>query len=206
MYLFFDTETTGVPKNYNGEIKDLDNWPRIIQLAFCVYDKEGNFIDSYCQLIKPNGWIMPTEEFWQKHGYTHEKSLAEGLPIEEALLQFTVAISQSSLMVAHNLSFDFPIVAAEMLRAKIRSENKPEKFCTMKASTDICKIPGARGYKWPKLEELHQFLFNEGFDGAHDALNDVKATAKCFFEMKRRGVFEPKAVAPSINVPSVNDL
>jgi len=28
-YLFFDTETTGVPKNYNAPISDLNNWPRL---------------------------------------------------------------------------------------------------------------------------------------------------------------------------------
>ncbi len=53
--------------------------------------------------------------------------------------------------------------------------------------TDILKIPSRKGsgYKWPKLEELHNFLFKEGFDGAHDALNDVMATSKCYFEMNK---------------------
>jgi len=34
MYLFFDTETTGLPKNWKAPIEDLNNWPRLVQLAW----------------------------------------------------------------------------------------------------------------------------------------------------------------------------
>ncbi len=34
-YLFFDTETTGVPRNYKAPSSDTRNWPRLVQLA-CV--------------------------------------------------------------------------------------------------------------------------------------------------------------------------
>ncbi len=33
MYLFFDTETTGLPRNWHAPASDLANWPRLIQLA-----------------------------------------------------------------------------------------------------------------------------------------------------------------------------
>jgi DNA polymerase III epsilon subunit-like protein len=58
----------------------------------------------------------------------------------------------------------------------------------MQSSTDFCKIKGRRGYKWPSLEELHILLFGDTFESAHSALADVRACAKCFFELKRRGV------------------
>lgn len=38
---FFDTETTGLPKNWRAPMHDLDNWPRIIQLAYLVFDLDG---------------------------------------------------------------------------------------------------------------------------------------------------------------------
>ena len=44
MYLFFDTETTGLPKNWKAPITDLENWPRLVQLAWLVYDNIGNKI------------------------------------------------------------------------------------------------------------------------------------------------------------------
>ena len=40
-------------------------------------------------------------------------------------------------------------------------------------------------FKFPKLEELHQFLFNEKITDSHNATRDVVATARCFFELLR---------------------
>ena len=58
----------------------------------------------------------------------------------------------------------------------------------MKASTDYCKLPGNYGYKWPKLSELHFKLFDDEFREAHNATVDIAACAKCFWELKRRGI------------------
>ncbi|MCJ8276491.1 MAG: hypothetical protein MJK18_06600, partial [Bdellovibrionales bacterium] len=35
-YLFFDTETTGLPKSYKAPYTDLENWPRVVQLSWLV--------------------------------------------------------------------------------------------------------------------------------------------------------------------------
>ena len=32
-------------------------------------------------------------------------------------------------------------------------------LCTMKTTTDLLRLPGPYGFKWPKLDELHAFLF-----------------------------------------------
>lgn len=188
MYLFFDTETNGLPKNYKGSPKDLDNWPRVIQLAWAAFDKDAQLIKSACNLIRPNGWTIPKEKFWIDNGYSTEKSLEEGVPIGGALMSFLAQHAQSEVLIAHNLDFDHPIVSAEMIREGLSTEHRPKKFCTMQASTEYCQIPGRYGFKWPKLEELHGQLFGSSFEGAHDALNDVMATAKCFFEMKSRNL------------------
>ena len=37
-YLFFDTETTGVPQDYKAPSSDTDNWPRMVQLANMTRD------------------------------------------------------------------------------------------------------------------------------------------------------------------------
>ena len=55
----------------------------------------------------------------------------------------------------------------------------------MEASTDFCKIQCYYCYKWPKLSELHIKLFGEDFDGAHDSLAAIEATARCFWEMRK---------------------
>ena len=55
----------------------------------------------------------------------------------------------------------------------------------MKSSTNFCRIPGNYGFKWPKLSDLHIKLFGKDFDEAHNALADIRATADCFWELKR---------------------
>ena len=44
MFLIFDTETTGLPKNYNAPLSDSENWPRLVQLAFQMFDDKGNLM------------------------------------------------------------------------------------------------------------------------------------------------------------------
>jgi DNA polymerase III epsilon subunit-like protein len=60
----------------------------------------------------------------------------------------------------------------------------------MLGSTDFCAIVGNYGFKWPKLQELHHILFKKQFEGSHDALVDVRACAKCYFELRKREVMQ----------------
>ena len=86
------------------------------------------------------------------------------------------------------MSFDEKIMGAEFLRNRMQdSIASKRKICTMQRSTNFCAIDGPYGYKWPKLSELHYKLFDEGFEEAHNAAIDINATAKCFWELKRRG-------------------
>jgi DNA polymerase III alpha subunit (gram-positive type) len=193
MYLFFDTETTGLPKNYNAPVTDVDNFPRIIQLAWMLCDENGNEKERWCSLIKPNGWIVPNEKFWIDNGYSQEKSIAEGTEIENALSHFLHIMNDAKYLIAHNMIFDEKIVGAEFVRQGIKSEKRLVKICTKETTTNFCKLPSARGgYKWAKLSELHQKLFNKDFEGAHNAMNDVIALRDCFFELKRIGIIKIK--------------
>lgn len=190
MILFFDTETTGVPKNYKAPVTDLANWPRIIQFAWAIFTDGGLMVAGRKDLIKPDGWVVPTEKFWIDNGFSHEQNLQHGIPIAEALAHFIEQIDENATVIAaHNLNFDLNITGAEMIRHGLKARAQRKKVCTMLSSTDYCKIPGGYGkYKWPKLIELHLKLFGVGFDGAHDALEDVKACARCYFELQNQNV------------------
>lgn len=202
--LFFDTETTGLPADWKAPMQDLDNWPRVIQLAWEVYELDGEhageFFESASRLILPDGWTIPDGSdgedagFWIEHGYNTAKSVAEGIPIGSVLNEFIADLDGSDLMVSHNLAFDYNVLGAEMIRASKKAKRKVPQLCTKTSTTDFCRIPfagarrfpgGRQSFKWPKLSELHQKLFNEDFEGAHDALADVRALARCFFELKR---------------------
>ena len=187
MYLFFDTETTGLPKNWKAPVTDLNNWPRLVQLAYLYYDNNGNKIAGGDFIIKPEGFTIPAEVS-KIHGISTERALKEGQPILDVLNSFQSLIEQATYLVAHNMAFDEKIVGAEFLRnGMTNSIPSKKKICTMERTTNFCAIPGPYGYKWPKLSELHYKLFSANFDEAHNAAVDITATAKCFWELKRLG-------------------
>ena len=192
MYLFFDTETTGLPGDDRRPYEDVDNWPRLVQLAFLLTDADGNEINAACHIVKPDGFRIPREAA-NVHGIFTERALLDGIPLNDVLDEFSRMLELSERLVAHNLAYDDNVLSAEYYR---RSRYSPLdtkiKHCTMRHPDVIkhCAILNHKGtgHKWPKLSEMHQKLFGVAFDGAHDAGVDMQATARCFFELKRRGV------------------
>ncbi len=184
-YLFFDTETTGVPDDWNAPITDFDNWPRIVQIAWLVYDRKGNQILKNQFIIKPVDFEIPTEAS-NIHQITTEHAIRYGKSLEKVLLKFEKHCEKSKYLIAHNINFDAKVTGSEFLRILSRNPIPGLKqMCTMESSTNYCRLPGNYGYKWPTLSELHIKLFGDDFDGAHDALADIEATAKCFWKMKK---------------------
>jgi len=195
MYLFFDTETTGLPRNYQAPLDDFLNWPRIVQISWSLYDADGQHWESQNYIIKPEGFVIP-EEAVRIHRITQERALKEGVPLRGALEKFLSDVKSASYLVAHNIDFDEKIIGSELLRAHLDNPLPAAvKICTMKSSVDFCKIPSARGYKWPNLTELYTCLFQTGFPEAHDATFDVRACAECFFALKKKGVISPAGAA-----------
>jgi DNA polymerase III subunit epsilon len=188
MYLFFDTETTGLPVNWKAPVSDLSNWPRLIQLGCLLFDEHGCSVASLNELVQPEGFIIPADAA-AIHGITTDLATKKGSSLESVLRRFTELASEAKVLVAHNMSYDEKIIGAEFLRKGwLNIIDTKQRFCTMQSSTAYCNIPGRYGPKWPSLEELHYKLFEEGFDDAHDAMVDISITAKCFWELKHRGV------------------
>ena len=187
MYLIFDTETTGLPKNFNAPLTDFDNWPRLVQLAWQIHDYNGKFHSSASFIIKPEGFNIPYNAE-KIHGISTKRANKEGRKLNDVLQDFIQAINLVDFVVGHNISFDKNIVGCELLRNQIQDcIQAKDSIDTKEDATNFCKIPGGRGgkFKWPNLTELHEKLFNEPFDDAHDATADVAATARCFLELIR---------------------
>jgi DNA polymerase III subunit epsilon len=185
MYLFFDTETTGLPAVYGAPAHHLDNWPRLVQLAWILTDDEGNELSSAEYIVKPDGFKIPWRAAWV-HGITTRTALKRGVSLVQALDAFTEGIQKADVLIAHNMAFDEKIVGAEFLRTGRPNHLEPKRRrCTMKWSARYCGIMGPRGYKWPNLQELHRKLFKKRFGDAHHALADVRACARCYFELRR---------------------
>src|SRR5215831_15017548 len=105
MYLFFDTETTGLARNWKAPVTDLANWPRIVQLGWVECDDAGNVINQAEWIIKPEGYTIPPEAS-RIHGITMEKALEAGVALAEVLKAFSAAVASHKVGVAHNLKFD----------------------------------------------------------------------------------------------------
>lgn len=200
MFLIFDTETTGLPRNYNAPWSDSDNWPRMVQIAWQLHDKFGKLLQNNSIIIKPEGFTIPFNAV-QIHGISNERALNEGESLLEVLQQFAKVVNDCTYLCGHNIEFDINIIGAELLRCGIGNifENKKVIDTKNDDTTNYCAIPGGKGgkYKWPTLTELYTKLFNAKFEEAHNAAFDVQATAKTFFEIVKRGITRVSEISSS---------
>ncbi len=194
MYIIFDTETTGLPRDYNAPMSDVDNWPRLVQIAWQLHDARGKLLSNHNYIIRPEGFTIPYNAE-KVHGISTKRALAEGHDLKEILQVFREDVIQSKFLVGHNIGFDINVVGSEYLRSKLVMplEGKAE-LDTKDISNEFCALPGGKNgkFKWPTLTELHQKLFGVGFDDAHDAAYDVDATARCFFGLINQGIQGPE--------------
>ena len=109
--LFFDTETTGVPRNYKAPASDLKNWPRLVQIAWLLADEDGAEIESAEDIVKPEGFTIPADAA-KIHGITTEMALRDGANISVVLAGIVSSLSKVSQLVAHNIDFDEKILGA----------------------------------------------------------------------------------------------
>jgi DNA polymerase-3 subunit epsilon len=192
--LFFDTETTGLSAD-----------ARIIQIAWVITDINGALISESDFFITPDNFTVPDQAV-KIHGITTEKALKYGKPIKDILGLFIKDASSCDYIAGHNINYDIKRLDYEMLLLENRQDVFKDKgiFCTMLLATNHCKLPGKYEgkFKWPNLEELYKNLFQTGFANAHNALADIKATVKCFFELKNLEVIIIKD-GPGIEI--IND-
>ncbi len=194
MYLVFDTETTGLPNNFNAPISDSDNWPRMVQIAWQLHDENGNLVENQDYIIKPEGYDIPFNAA-RIHGISTKMAMEEGRDLAEVLQEFNEVLKKAKFGVGQNVEFDYKIVGAEFYRKEIENGlQELPKADTMLFGTEYCQLPGGKGgkFKSPKLEEIYEKLYGHKFDEAHNAAADVNATAQVFFEMLRIGVIEAK--------------
>ena len=191
MYLTFDSETTGLPKNFKAPISDSENWPRLVQLAWQINDKEGKLINNKSFLIKPDNFTIPYNSE-KVHGISTQIALEKGIDLIIALKDFEKDLKKCKYIIGHNINFDKNILGAEFYRKNIESDllNKIS-IDTGHISKQYCNLKGGfgGGLKMPKLIELYEILFGKKFSDAHDAAYDVNATAKSFFYLLKKEVY-----------------
>ena len=192
MYLVFDTETTGLPRDWNAPLSDLDNWPRVVQVAWQLHAADGSLVEACDFLVQPDGFNIPfgAEDI---HGISTELARTEGLPAAEVMAKLRDALARAEFMVGHNLKFDLSALGAEFLRLGWDESwiTKPVLDTMTPQTAALVGIPGRGGFKPAKLGELHAKLFGQAFAEAHNATADVEATARCFWELVRIRHWQP---------------
>lgn len=189
MYIIFDTESTGFPNPQYSAKHPAQ--ARVIQLAALKLDTELNEIDSLSAIIKPDKWKISQGAF-EAHGISMERCHKEGRPMKDVLMEFETLRYGCNHNVAFNIAFDNRMLDIERTCYDFPLYICPIDICIMEAMTNICRLPHktARAnrfgstFKWPKLEEAYRFAFNEEHSGAHDAMVDVRATARLFKYLK----------------------
>ena len=112
------------------------------------------------------------------HGITTSRAIAEGKPIASVLADFAADLwtLRPNALVAHNMAYDLPIIAAEFQMLGLINPCKNfNTICTMLQSRQ----------KWPgqsaKLGDVYRRVHSEDMKDAHNAGGDVWACSQIFF-------------------------
>jgi DNA polymerase III epsilon subunit-like protein len=184
----FDTETTGLVKN---SLIPLPSQPRIIEFfGHTVDDETGQVIEELEFLCNPGGAfdlevVRPGDRksITQMTGIRNI-DVKDAQPFSFYVSKIIDMLSEADVAVAHNLSFDKQLLDCEIVRSEICLKNGivpwPRLICTVEQTEWI------KGHRL-SLTDLHQYLFDEPFKGAHRARHDVEALTRCYLELRKRG-------------------
>jgi len=195
--LCFDTETTGV-KSYNTNFV-----PKLVQLGAILQDLDSgrvlaeiNLMTKVVEDIPPGATAV--------HGITKDMANKFGFLVSEVDSIFVNLIKMADILVAHNSPYDIDIMKDNLPLSFMISAGKPV-FDTMRASTDIIKVPHTAkqvaffrdhpekrdaDYKHPNLTETYQHFFGVPFEGAHDAMADIRACRDILLQLIERGYYK----------------
>jgi DNA polymerase III epsilon subunit-like protein len=202
--LIFDTETTGLPKSKYINPTTLNEWPHIVQFSSLVYDTNKNdIINLQNDIVNFDENIIIPEESSKIHGITNEIASDSGIDIQTIFGKFFDNLSKVDMLVGHNIEFDINIIKVELLRLIHKNngnnQHNVNKFkeqlnsickykhihCTMRENINFCGIEqiskqGKPYFKFPKLVQLHEKIFNATPKNLHNSLNDILVTLRCY--------------------------
>ncbi len=186
LILFFDTETTGIPK-WKTPSTDKSQ-PHIVQLAAVLVDEETKDIrQSMNVIVRPEGWEIPQETV-EIHSVTTDFAMHVGVSENLALLMLFALASSSYKRVAYNAMFDNRIIKIGTKRhgtKEMQNNWRKGKYeCAMQTSRKVI------GGKNPKLIDAYKHFTGKDLEGAHGAMPDTLACMKVYFAIKDQEVYK----------------
>jgi DNA polymerase-3 subunit alpha len=182
MSIIFDTETTGLPacKQYGffplyNNTKAYEN-ARVVQVSYILTDKSYRKLEESDTIIKMDNFRINNSKF---HGITEEISMSKGVPFEQFAKQFSNSLDCCHTLIAHNLSFDFNVLCAELYRYNLtdiiaKMESK-RQICTMKYYKNMVRatFKNSTDIKDPNLKELYYYATGEEMENHHNSMYDT---------------------------------
>ena len=185
MYLFLDTETSGMID------KSLDaghpEQPRLVQLAAILTDEELEVQAEVGLLVETEGNRFD-DGAKRVHGIDEERADRFGVPLLLALVTLHHLARRAEVVVGHNVEFDLSVLETQFVRAQREDPlAKLRVECTMALAQPICGIESRRGpgFKPPTLSEAYRHFFQKKLEGAHDALADTRACLEIYRAIKQ---------------------
>ncbi|OGI16814.1 MAG: hypothetical protein A2255_10250 [Candidatus Melainabacteria bacterium RIFOXYA2_FULL_32_9] len=171
-FIAFDTETTGT--NIYPKKGPVD---KIIQMGIVKVDPDEKIRPDGVinQLINPE--VEIPEEATKVHHITNDMLKNEPI-MNKVLPEYTKKYMDGNLLVAYNAKFDIGMINNEISEYNRKHQDKISNrkiYLTLDPYILIMRIHPYLGSK-KTLNEQHKFLFGRDVEGAHDALEDTKAT------------------------------
>jgi DNA polymerase-3 subunit epsilon len=185
--LIYDTETTGL-FDFKLPLMDMRQ-PEIIQLC-AKLSLDGKILSTVNLFVHGEKDIEP--KAYETHRIDRAMTAAVGVSRSTMARVFANMAHKADVLVGHNEEFDQKMVTRAIRLEGGTAEVMQQKahFCTMKASTDLCRIPSPKRpgeYKWPSLKEAYAALVDpRGFSNAHDAEADVDACHEVYRVLRKR--------------------
>ncbi|MDD2376119.1 MAG: PolC-type DNA polymerase III [Clostridia bacterium] len=159
-YCVFDLETTGFKPGID----------RITEIAIAKV-KDGKIIEEFSTFVNPE---RPIPKQVQEITHITDIMVENAPKIDEVLPKF-IEFTKGSVLVAHNSSFDLGFVTHFAKEYNLKIENKA--IDTLAISREL--------YEYYENHKLGTIAQNMGIplEGAHRAINDVRATTEIFNQM-----------------------
>jgi DNA polymerase III epsilon subunit-like protein len=187
--LLIDTETNGLPKNRFAPISMTEAYPAILQISWSLFTLSGKELthESSRDITVALDPSVPWDEGAAAIHNISEKEARSGVSPIHAFTELSAVLASADMVVAHNLSFDKPVIRAAAYACGLKTlwPESIQELCTMRETRDLCRLPSQRpdAYKLPKLNELYAFLYGQPYDISgnvlHTSKSDVDCLAKC---------------------------
>ena len=192
-YAVVDIETTGdKPKNF-----------KIIEIAIIIHDGEKE-LETYHTMVNPEERISP---FISRLTGIHDSDVHQAPKFYE-IAKDIVELTEDTVFVAHNVSFDYSVIRREFRR--LGFDFRLDHLCTIQSARIL--IPGLSSYGLKNITAALDIPLNNH----HRAIDDTRATAILFEKLHKaakgdlknfiKSEIDPAVLHPELNLNAVDEI